>query len=144
VITAHTYATGGNHDKAWEWLTKYGILGGNLFDHMMQKFLSDYPSVVSISNDQVLAILLCVHLVAHVTANVWFTEECLPPPDNFGDTFIVPSFVHTDDGKCPPNTKAEKIIYYIFEGGFVPTNLLNQLIVECVCHNETMGSQLLW
>ena len=144
VITAHSYAKGGNHDKAWERLTNYGILGGNLFGHMVQKFLSDYPSVVRITKDQVLAILLCFHLVAQVTANTWFTEERLPPPDNFGNTFIVPSFVHHDDGRNPPHTKQEKIIFYLFEGGFVPTNLLNQLIVECVHRNETVGSRLLW
>ncbi|XP_065901124.1 cyclic GMP-binding protein C-like isoform X2 [Dysidea avara] len=144
VITAHTYATGGIHDKAWERLTNYGILGGNLFGHMVQKFLSDYPSAVRITKDQVLAILLCFHLVARVTATTWFTEERVPPPDNFGDTFIVPSFVHHDDGRNPPHTKQEKIIFYRFEGGFVPTNLLNQLIVECVRRNETVGSRLLW
>ena len=144
VITAHTYATGGDHDDAWKRLTNYGILGGNLFEHMVQKFLSDYPSVVSITDKQVLDILLCFHLVARLTANAWFTEERMPPPDDFGDTFIVPSFVHLDDGKKPPCTKKEQVIYYIFESGFVPTNLLNQLIVECIRRNETMGSRLLW
>jgi len=107
-------------------------------------FLSDYPSIVSINKDQVLAILLCFHLVARVTANVWFTEECLPPPDNFGDTFIVPSFVHSDDGKCPPNTKQERILYYVFRSGFVPTNLLNQLIVDSILHNVEREDGLLW
>ena len=144
VITAHTYATGGDHDDAWERLTSYGILGGNLFDHMVQKFLSDYPSVVSVSDKQVLDILLHFHLVARVTANAWFTEEDFPPPDGFGDTFIVPSFVHHDDGKCPPNTKQERFVYFIFRNGFVPTNLLNQLVVECILQNEKMIYPLLW
>ena len=144
VITAHTYATGSDHDKAWERLKNYGILGGNLFAHMVQKFLSEYPSVVSVTKDQVLDILLRFHLVAHVTANAWFTDEDFQPPHNFGDTFIVPSFVHHDDGKSPPKTNQEKIIYYIFDGDFVPTNLLNQLIVQCICYNVKLGSRLLW
>ena len=144
VITAHTYATGGDHDDAWERLTKYGILGGNLFGHMVQKFLSDYPSVMSVTDKQVLDILLCFHLVARVTAHAWFTEENIPPPDDFGDTFIVPSFVHNDDGRCPPSTEQERVICFVFRSGFVPTNLLNQLIVECILRNEKMNHPLLW
>ena len=144
VITAHTYGTGGDHDDAWERLTNYGILGGNLFGHMVQKFLSDYPSVMSVTNKQVLDILLCFHLVARVTAHAWFTEENIPPPDDFGDTFIVPSFVHNDDGRCPPSTKQERVICFVFRSGFVPTNLLNQLIVECILRNEKMNHPLLW
>ena len=144
VITAHTYATGGDHDDAWERLTTYGILGENLFGHMVQKFLNDYPSAVSITQKQVLDILLCFHLVAHVTANAWFTEEGFPPPDDFGDTFIVPSFVHLDDGRCPPCTDQERVICFVFRSGFVPTNLLNQLIVECILRNMKMKNKLLW
>ncbi|XP_065902871.1 uncharacterized protein [Dysidea avara] len=144
VVTAHTYATGGEHDKAWERLNKYGILGGNLFAHMVQKFILDHPSAVKISADQVLEILLRFHLIARTTTNAWFTEEGFPPPDDFGDTFIVPSFMHHDDGKSPPNTKKERVIYFIFDSGFVPTNLLNQLIVECISRNVRMDNRLLW
>ena len=148
VITAHTYDEGGDldRDEAWERLNKYGILGGNLFGYMVQKFCVDYPSVVNITKQQVLDILLRFHLVARVTAETWFQEEedDLDPPDNFGDTFIVPSFVHQDDGKCPPDTDKERIICFIFRSGFVPTNILNQLIVECINRNQKMKHPLLW
>ena len=129
VITAHTYVTmASDLDNAWERLTKHGILQENLLKHMLKKFYSDHSGAISISYQQVVDILLCFHLVARI----WFCEEGCPSlPDN-GDVFIVPSLVPRDATKVPPSSDRERIIYFVFENGFVPVSLLNQLIADCM------------
>ena len=144
VIAAHSYKIGSMVDKAEERLTKYGILEENLLQHMLDKFRSDYPSVVRVTKQQVVDILLSFHLVAHITREAWFSEEGCPSLPDCGDTFIVPSLVPQDDGKNIPNTKQERIVYFRFEGGFIPTSLLNQLIADCICHNVKRNDRLLW
>ena len=109
VITAHSYKTGSAVDKAEERLTKYGILEESLLQHMLEKF---YPSVVRVTKQQVVDILLSFHLVARITREAWFSEEGCPSPPDCGDTFIVPSLVPRDDGKNIPNTKQERMVYF--------------------------------
>ena len=60
---------------------------------MLDKFHSDYPSVVCVTKQQVVDILLSFHLVACITREAWFSEEGCPSPPDSGDTFIVPSLV---------------------------------------------------
>ena len=94
VITAHTFVTMGcDLDKAWKRLTKHGILQKNLLEHMLKKFHSDYPSAVFISYQQVVDILLCFHLIAHITREAFFSEEGYPSLPDHGEVFIVPSLV---------------------------------------------------
>ena len=148
VIAAQSYKTGAQFDNDWAWerLTNYGILHECLLQHMLNKFHSDYPGagLIQVTKQQVIDILLCFHLLARITREAWFAEEGLPPlPDN-GDTFIVPSLVRTDDDRNPPETEQEKIIYFKFRNGFVPTSLLNQLIAECVCRSVRRNDRLLW
>ena len=145
VITAHTYvAMASDLDNAWERLTKHGILQENLLEHMLKKFYSDCPSAISISYQQVVDILLCFHLVVRITKEAWFCEEGYPLlPDN-GDVFVVPALVPRDTSKIPPGSDRERIIYFVFENGFVPVSLLNQLIVDCICHNVQRRNRLLW
>ena len=140
VITAHSYKVGSAVDKAEERLTKYGILEESLLQHMLDKFCSDYPSVVRVTKQQVVDILLSFHLVARITREAWFSEEGCPSIPDHGDTFIVPSLVPRDDGKNIPNTKQESK----FESGFIPTSLLNQLIADCICRNVKRNNRLLW
>ena len=144
IITAHSYKTGKEFDEAWKRLTKYGILHEGLLQHMLDKFHSDYPSVVKVSKEQVVDILLCFHLVARITREAWFSEEGYPSLPDSGDTFIVPSLVPRYDGRNPPNTKQERLIYFKFVSGFIPTSLLNQLIADCICRNVERNSRLLW
>ena len=144
IITAHSYKRGKGFDEGWKRLTKYGILHESLLQHMLDKFHSDYPSVVKVSKEQVVDILLCFHLVARITREAWFSEEGYPSLPDSGDTFIVPSLVPRDDGRNPPNTKQERIIYFKFVSGFIPTSLLNQLIADCICRNVERNSRLLW
>ena len=144
IITAHSYIIKGDTLKAWERLTKYGILEESLLQHMLDKFCSDYPSVVRVTKQQVVDILLSFHLVARITREAWFTEEGCPSLPDHGDTFIVPSLVPRDDGKNIPNTKQERIVYFRFESGFIPTSLLNQLIADCICRNVKRNNRLLW
>ena len=144
VITAHSYKTGSGVDKAEERLTKYGILEENLLQHMLDKFHSDYPSVVRITKQQVVDILLSFHLVARITREAWFSEEGCPSPPDCGNTFIVPSLVPRDDGKNIPNSKQGRIVYFWFKSGFIPTSLLNQLIADCICRNVKRNNRLLW
>ena len=145
VITAHTYvAMGSDLDNAWKRLTKYGILQENLLEHMLKKFYSDYPSAISISYQQVVDILLCFHLIARITKEALFYEEGCPSLPDHGDAFIVPSLVPRDVTKVPPSTIQERIIYFVFEDGFVPVSLLNQLIADCICHNVQRRNRLLW
>ena len=144
IITAHSYKRGKGFDDEWKRLTKYGILHEGLLQHMLDKFHSDYPSVVKVSKDQVVDILLCFHLVVRITREAWFSEEGYPSLPDSGDTFIVPSLVPREDGRNPPNTKQERIIYFYFSSGFIPTSLLNQLIVDCICRNMERNHRLLW
>ena len=144
IITAHSYKRGKGFDNEWKRLTKYGILHEGLLQHMLDKFHSDYPSVVKVSKEQVVDILLCFHLVARITREAWFSEEGYPSLPDSGDTFIVPSLVPRDDGRNPPNTKQERIVYFEFESGFIPTSFLNQLIADCICRSVERNSRLLW
>ena len=145
VITAHTYvAMGSDLDNAWKRLTKYGILQENLLEHMLKKFYSDYPSAISIGYQQVVDILLCFHLIARITKEALFCEEGCPSLPDHGDAFIVPSLVPRDVTKVPPSTIQERMIYFVFEDGFVPISLLNQLIADCICHNVQRRNRLLW
>ena len=144
VIAAFSYTIRGHIHGVWERLTKYGILEESLLQHMLDKFQSDYPSVVRVTKQQVVDILLSFHLVARINREAWFSEEGYPSLPDYGDTFIVPSLVPQDDGKNIPNTKQERIIYFKFASGFIPTSLLNQLIAECICHNVKRNDRLLW
>ena len=145
VITAHTYVTmASDLDKAWKRLTKHGILQENLLEHMLKKFYSDYPSAISISYQQVVDILLWFHLIARITKDAWFCEEGCPSLPDHGDVFIVPSLVPRDTTKVPPSAEQERIIYFVFENGFVPVSLLNQLIADCICRNVQRNNRLLW
>ena len=145
VIAAKSYNTGGEFDWAWKRLTKYGILHDCLLQHMLDKFHSDYPvaSLVQVTKQQVVDILLCFHLLARITSKAWFAEEGFPPLPEEGDTFIVPSLVRVDD-RNPPKTKQERIIYFMFNSGFIPLSLLNQLIAECICRSVRRNDRLLW
>ena len=144
VIAAHSYTIKGDIHETWERLTEYGILEESLLQHMLDKFCSDYPSVVRVTKQQVVDILLSFHLVACITREAWFSEEGSPSLPGHGDSFIVPSLVPRDDGKNIPNTKQERIVYLRFESGFIPTSLLNQLIADCICRNVKRNNRLLW
>ena len=112
---------------------------------MLDKFQSDYPvsGINPITKKQVVDILLCFHLVAQIDSKAWFgDEETFPLPES-GDTFIVPSLVPADDERNPPQTDQERIIYFMFNTGFIPTSLLNQLIAECICRSVRRSDQLL-
>jgi len=144
VITAYSYIRGKGFDEAQQRLVKYGILHEGLLQHMLDKFHTDYPSVIKVTKKQVVDILLCFHLIARITRDAWFSEEGYPSLPDSGDTFIVPSLVPHNDGRNPPNTEQERIIYFKFVSGFIPVSLLNQLIANCICRNVEMNSQLLW
>ena len=144
VITAHSYITGTELDDAWRQLTKYGLLHENLLVHMLEKFLSDYPIAVHVTKQQVVDILLCFHLVALISRDAWFAETGFPSIPESGDTFIVPSLVPRDETKTIPYTEKERIIYFKFNTGFIPTSVLNQLIADCICRNVNRKDQLLW
>ena len=144
VIATFSYKKGNVNDEAWERLTKYGILEESLLQHMLDKFHSDYPSVVHVTKQQVVDILLSFHLVAHITREAWFSEEGYPSLPDCGDTFIVPSLVPRDDCKNIPNTKQVRMVYFKFASGFIPTSLLNQLIADCICRNVKRNDRLLW
>ena len=146
VITADSYCKGVHHqlDEAWEQLTKYGILHESLLSHMLYKFHSEYPSVVRVTKEQVVDILLCFHLVAKITREAWFVEKGYPCIPDSGDTFIVPSLTIHDERKMIPSTAKEKIVYYRFDNAFIPTSFLNQLIADCICRNVEKNDQLLW
>ena len=144
VITAHTYITGTKQDNAWKQLTEYGILHENLLVHMLEKFHTDYPTAVCITKQQVIDILLCFHLVALINRRAWFAETGYPSIPQSGDTFIVPSMVPRDERKVIPRTVKERIVYFKFDTGFIPTSVLNQLIADCICYNVKKGNQLLW
>ena len=146
VIAAQSYKTGGEFDWAWERLTKHGILHECLLQHMLDKFHSDYPVADSIrvTKQQVVDILFRFHLLARITRGAWFSEEGFPSLPESGDMFIVPSLVRVDGDQNPPKTKHERIIYFMFNNGFVPISLVNQLIAECICHNVKRNDRLLW
>ena len=145
VITADTYIKGGEFDWAWKRLYKYGILHECLLKHMLDKFHSDYPTAVHITIEQVVDILLCFRLLARITTEVWFIEEkphCTKLPES-GETFIVPSLARNDNRNIPKDDN-QRIIYFKFYSGFVPINLLNQLIADCICYNVRKNYRLLW
>ena len=144
VIAAFSYTIQSHIHGAWKRLTKYGILEESLLQHMLEKFHSDYRSIVHVTKQQVVDILLSFHLVAHITREAWFSEEGYPSLPDCGDVFIVPSLVPRDDGKNVPSTKQERILYFKFVSGFIPSNLLNQLIADCICRNVKRNRRLLW
>ena len=144
VITAWSYKVGTAVDEAWDRLKNFGILEESLLQHMLDKFHSDYPSIVHVTKQQVVDILLSFHLVARISREAWFSEEGCPSPPDCGDTFIVPSLVPRDDDKNIPNTEQERIVYFKFRSGFIPTSLLNQLIADCICRNVKRNDRLLW
>ena len=144
VLTGHSYITGTELDNAWWLLTRYGILHESLLAHMLEKFQHDYPTTVHITIQQVVDILLCFHLVAQINRKAWFAETGYPSIPESGDTFIVPSLVPRDETKTIPCTVKERIVYFKFETGFVPTSVLNQLIADCICRNVKKENQLLW
>ena len=144
VITAHSYITGTKQDNAWKQLKEYGILHENLLVHMLEKFHTDNPTAVRITKQQVIDILLCFHLVARINRKAWFTETGYPSIPQSGDTFIVPSLVPRDKRKAIPCTEKERIVYFKFDTGFIPTSVLNQLIADCICYNVEKQNQLLW
>ena len=144
VLTAHSYITGTELDTAWLQLTEYGILHENLLVHMLEKFHTDYPTTVRITKQQVVDILLCFHLVALINRKAWFAEIGYPSIPESGNTFIVPSLVPRDEAKTIPCTDKERIVYFKFDTGFIPTSVLNQLIADCICRNVKKGDQLLW
>ena len=113
---------------------------------MLNKFHSDYPvdGLIQVTKQQVKDILLCFHLITRITREAWFSEGDLPPLPDSGDTFIVPSLVRADDDRNPPETEQERIIYFKFNTGFIPTSLLNQLIAECICRSVKRNDRLLW
>ena len=104
---------------------------------------SDYPGAVKVTKQQVVDILVHFHLVARITREAWFSEEGYPSLPDSGDTIIVPSLVPRDNGRNPPNSSKERIVYFKFDSGFVPTSLLKQLIADCICHNVEKNSRLL-
>ena len=144
VIATFSYTIKGHIHEAWERLTKYGVLEESLLQYMLGKFHSDHPSVVCVTKQQVVDILLSFHLVACITREAWFSEEGYPSLPDCGDTFIVPSLVPRDGGRKIPNSKRERIIYFKFASGFIPTSLLNQLIADCICRNVKRNDRLLW
>ena len=146
IIAGGSYKTGCEFDWAWLRLSKYGILHECLLQHMLDKFHSDYPvtNLMQINKQQVVDILLYFHLLARVTSKAWFAEEGLPPFPENGDTFIVPSLVRADNDRNIPETEKERIIYFMFNTGFIPTSLLNQLIAECICRSVKRNDRLLW
>ena len=144
VLTAHSYITGTELDNAWLQLTEYGILHENLLVHMLEKFQYDYPTTVRVTKQQVVDILLCFHLVALINRKAWFAETGYPSIPESGDTFIVPSLVPCDEAKTIPCTEKERVVYFKFDTGFIPTSVLNQLIADCICRNVKKGNQLLW
>ena len=144
VLTAHSYITGTELDDAWEQLTKYGILHENLLVHMLEKFHTDFPAAVRVTKRQVVDILLCFHLVALISREAWFAEIGHPSIPESGDTYIVPSLVRHDETKIIPCTEKERIVYFKFDTGFIPTSVLNQLIADCIRRNVKRRDQLLW
>ena len=144
VIIAHSYPTGTELDNAWQQLTKYGILHENLLVYMLEKFHFDYPTLVLVTKQQVIDILLCFHLVALINRKAWFAEIGYPSMPKSGDTFIVPSLVPCDHTKIIPCTENERVVYFKFDTGFIPTSVLNQLIADCISRNVKRGDQLLW
>ena len=145
VIAAQSYKAGSEFDQAWKRLTVYGILHESLLQHMLDRFHSDYPAVGSmqVTKQQVKDILMCFHLIARITKEAWFAEEDPLALPESGDTFIVPSLVRVDD-RNPPEAEQERIIHFMFNTGFIPTSLLNQLIAECICRSVRRNDQLLW
>ena len=66
-VIAKPYKGGGDVDKAWRRLKNYGILEDKLLQHMLERFCSDFPSVVNVTKEQVVHILQKFHLIAVIT-----------------------------------------------------------------------------
>ncbi|XP_065898021.1 uncharacterized protein [Dysidea avara] len=143
IIAAHSYV-GSDCDEEYDRLTKYGVLHGSLFQHMLDKFYSDFPTVVKATKEQIIDILLHLNMMTCITRETWFSEENYPLLPEHGDTFIVPFHVPCDDRKNPPNTTQQRVIYFKFDDGFVPIGLLNKLIAKCICRSVKKRSKLLW
>jgi len=111
---------------------------------MLEKFHHDYFTAMRVTKQQVVDILLCFHLIALINREAWFAETGYPSIPESGDTFIVPSLVPRDVGKTIPRTEKERIVYFKFDTGFIPTSVLNQLIADCICRNVKRKNQLLW
>ena len=112
---------------------------------MLERFCSDFPSVMNVTKEQVVHILQKFHLIAVITREAWFIEEgYLEPDDSFIVPFLVPGYDHKNGCKHVPNTKDERVIYFYFDSGFIPTSLLNQLITACIGYNVNKNSPLLW
>ena len=146
VIAAQSYKTGSKFDLAYKWLTEHGILHESLLQHLLNEFHSDHPvaDIIPITKEQVVDILLYFHLVARVESKAWVGDEEIPPLPESGNTFIVPSLVPANDDRNPPDSEEERIIYFMFKSGFIPTSLVNQLIAECICRSVKRNDQLLW
>ena len=80
--------------------------------------VSPVAGLIQVTRQQVTDILLCFHLLACITCKAWFAEGGFPPLPDSGDTFIVPSLVRLDD-RNPPETEQERIIYFMFNSGFI-------------------------
>ena len=149
VIAADSFKIGDDADvnKASERLHKYGVLHDCLLQHMLKKFHSEYPTAIQVTKQQVVDILLCFHLLVRISKDAWFREEGFPTLPKHSDTFIVPCLIPKKINKTIkniPNTDRERIIYFQFSSGFIPVNLLNQLIAACICRNVKRRSPLLW
>ena len=117
---------------------KYSVLHESLLKRL-EAFHLDYSSEVRVTEKQVKGIL---HLLGCETT--WFSEEGYSLLPNHEDAIIVPFHVPRDDGKNPPNTLQQRIIYFKFDDGFVPIGLLNKLIAKCICHSMMKRCKLLW
>ena len=113
IITVHPYKRGKGFDDAWKQLANYGILHVGLLQHMLDKFHSDYPSVVKISQEQVVDILFCFPLVARITREAWFSDDGHPSLPENGDTFIVPSLVFRNNRRKILQTPNKRESYTI-------------------------------
>jgi len=142
-IAAYSYVGNDYHDE-YDQLTKYGFLHDSLLQHMLDKFYSDFPSVVKATKMQIIDILLHLNMMACITRETWFSEKDCPLLPEYGNTFIVPFMVSYNDGKNPPNTFQQRIIYFKFDSGFVPIGLLTNLIAKCICRSVKKRSKLFW
>ena len=131
-------------DWAWKWQETHGILHQSLLQHMLDKFHSEHRADIQVNKQQVVDIFLCFHLLARITSKTRFSEKHMPTLPESGDSFIVPSLLRVDDSRNPPEREQERIIYFMFNSGFIPMTLLNQLIAECICRSVRRNDQLFW
>jgi len=135
-VTAYYYAVNGCGQESC--FHKYSVLHESLLQRL-EVFDSDYPSAVRVTEIQVKGTL---HLLGCYTT--WFSEEGYSLLSNHEDAIIVPFRVPHDDRKCPPDTHLQRIIYFKFDDGFVPIDLLDKLIARCICHTVKRKRKLLW